>query len=117
MEKSKEKVEVAMRLNTWANRCGYFYNAELDPDAPCAPNNGYNCRHPNCGEEEDGVGCCYAWACPLAYPADGLVCKQFGVGCEECGNGTCECEDDMMVCEIPADKFDARFMWRKKDGT
>ena len=47
---------------------------------------------------------------PLAYPADGLICKQCGMQCSECGNEECECDDDIMVVEIDKQDFDARYM-------
>ena len=28
-------------------------------------NSGFNCRYPEQEEIEDGIGCCYAWSCPL----------------------------------------------------
>lgn len=115
-------MKAIMRLNTWANMCGHFFNAYLEPQNPDdktfypgrdpSPNNGYNCRHPET-EEEDGVGCCFAHSCPMAYRADGGDCKKFGVECEDCGNEDCECDEDMMVCEIPDDQFDERYMYRE----
>lgn len=75
-----KKIEVMMPINTWANRCGYFYNAHFDKAALSTPNNGYNCRHPECAEvDENGVGCCFAWGCPLCYEADEEDCEAFGV--------------------------------------
>lgn len=113
---------VIMRLNTWANMCGHFFNAYLTPKEPDdetfypgrdpSPNNGYNCHHPE-AEEEDGVGCCFAHSCPLAYRADGLVCQRFDIECEDRGNKNCECDEDMMVCEIPDEQFDERCMYRE----
>lgn len=61
------------QINSFANTCGYFYNAEMEEDFNC--NNGYNCKHPQQEEtetnEETGkeVGKCYAWSCPLGYEA------------------------------------------------
>lgn len=74
-----------MTINELANVCGYFYNAEFDPEAPCTPNNGYNCRHPQQEEEEDGVGCCFQWSCPLEniIPADEEDCKKYGIEYED----------------------------------
>lgn len=106
---------VIMRLNTWANMCGHFFNCCLTPGFENKPdvNNGYNCNHLEQEEEYEGVGCCFAHSCPLAYPADGGDCKKFGIDCENCGNEECECDEDMMVCEIPDDQFDERYMYRE----
>lgn len=71
-EKDKAAMPYIVELNTLANACGHFYNAECT-DGICA-NNGYNCLHQAQEEvvedEASGkyVGCCYAWSCPLAYP-------------------------------------------------
>lgn len=80
-----EDVPDIMTINQLANSCGYFFNAELDPDFEFAPNNGYNCRHPENGEKEDGVGCCYQWGCPLqnVCPADEEDCGKYGLDYEE----------------------------------
>lgn len=74
-----------MTINNLANMCGYFYNANFDPEAPCTPNNGYNCRHPEQEEEQQGVGCCFQWSCPLQniIPADEEDCEKYGVEHEE----------------------------------
>lgn len=72
-----------MSINEFASICSYFYNAELDPEAPCAPNNGYNCRHPQQKEKHNGVGCCYQWSCPLAIPAEKEDCEKYGYEYEE----------------------------------
>lgn len=72
-----------MLINEFSNVCGYFYNAEFDPKAPCAPNNGYNCRHPQQEEKYNGVGCCFQWSCPLTVPADEEDCKEYGYEYEE----------------------------------
>ena len=72
-----------MTINEFANKCGYFYNAKFDPEAPCAPNNGYNCRHPQQEEKYNGVGCCFQWSCPLAIPADEEDCEKYGYDYEE----------------------------------
>ena len=53
------------------------------PEAPCAPNNGYNCRHPKQEEKQNGVGCCFQWSCPLAIPADEEDCEKYGCEYEE----------------------------------
>jgi hypothetical protein len=82
-------MKVLMTLNDFANICGYFYNANFDVNAPACPNNGYNCRHPNQGEAQDGVGCCFGWSCPLGeenermYEADEEDCEEFGFDYEE----------------------------------
>ncbi len=72
-----------MTIDEFANQCGYFYNAELDQEAPCVPNNGYNCRHPDQEERYKGVGCCFQRSCPLAIPADEEDCKKYGYEYEE----------------------------------
>ena len=50
-------------FNTFANRCGHFYNAYLEKGITV--NNGYNCNHPDQEETdtEDGqeIGKCYCW--------------------------------------------------------
>jgi hypothetical protein len=43
-----------------------------------------------------------------------MDCKRFGNECEDCGNEECECYEDMMVCEIPEEKFDERYMYREE---
>lgn len=72
-----------MTINNFANICGYFYNAEFDPEATCTPNNGYNCRHPEQEESYGGTGCCYQWSCPLACSADEEDCEKYGIEYEE----------------------------------
>lgn len=105
-------MKVIMTLNRFANRCGYFFNCNLTQGFEDKPNvnNGYNCNHPDCGDEEDGIGCCRADTCPLAFPADGLVCQSCGVQCSECGNEDCDCDDDMVVAEVADHDFDPRYM-------
>ena len=80
-----EDVPDIMTINDLANICGHFFNAELDPDCEFAPNNGYNCRHPENEEKEAGVGCCYQWGCPLqnVCPADEEDCEKYGLDYEE----------------------------------
>lgn len=80
-----EEVPDIMTINDLANICGHFFNAELDPDCEFAPNNGYNCRHPENGEKEAGVGCCYQWGCPLqnVCQADEEDCEKYGLDYEE----------------------------------
>lgn len=73
-----------MTINALANTCGYFFNAELDPDCGFSPNNGYNCRHPENEAKENGIGCCYQWSCPLnVVPADEEDCEKYGLDYEE----------------------------------
>lgn len=75
-----------MTINNLANICGYFFNAELDPETKCGGvNNGYNCRHPKQEENCGGIGCCYQWSCPLAnvIPADEEDCEKYGLDYEE----------------------------------
>lgn len=72
-----------MTINEFASVCGYFYNANFDPETPCVPNNGYNCRHPKQGEKQNGVGCCFQWSCPLAIPANEEDCEKYGCEYEE----------------------------------
>lgn len=47
-----------IQINALANKCGYFFCGEQ--------NNGYCCKHP---ENTEAPGCCYTWACPVAYEA------------------------------------------------
>lgn len=76
-------MKVIMPLNAWANRCGYFFNSCLTEGFEDKPvvNNGYNCNHPEQEEESDGIGCCFAHSCPLAYQSDGLMCPSYGIEC------------------------------------
>lgn len=69
-------------LDELAKTCGYFYNAEWDNGCKC-PNNGYNCKHPDCGEKEDGVGLCMSFTCPVAYEADEEDCEKVGIEYQE----------------------------------
>lgn len=111
-----EAIKVLMEINTWANRCGYFFNAYLTPADPSdktfypgrdpSPNNGYNCRHPECETVEGGIGCCCAFSCPLAYEADEEDCAWFGVEYEE---------GEFVVVEIPEEKFNENRMWRENE--
>lgn len=111
-------MEVLISLNHLANRCGYFFNCNLTEGMEDKPdiNNGYNCNHPACGDEEDGIGCCRADTCPLATPANGAICQSCGSDCESCGNEDCECDDDMMVAEIKEQDYDSRYMYRIKEN-
>lgn len=58
-------IEVKMSLNMLARRCGYFFNAYLTEGYENKPNvnNGYNCSHPDCGDEDEG------WLLPGQIPA------------------------------------------------
>ena len=80
-----EDVPDIMTINQLANICGYFFNAEFDPDCDFSPNNGYNCRHEGQRERGNGVGCCYQWSCPLEniIPADEEDCEKYGMDYEE----------------------------------
>ena len=82
-ELNKEQTRAFMPINDFANICGFFYNAMFDGSCKACPNNGYNCRHPECLEVKDGVGCCFAWGCPLGWEADEEDCKEFGFDYEE----------------------------------
>ena len=64
-------------------------------------NSGFNCRYPEQEEIEDGIGCCYAWSCPLCNTSNGLICAKCGVECEDCGTEDCKCEDDYVIATIP----------------
>lgn len=72
-----------MPINSFATMCGYFYNAVYNNFDSPAPNNGYNCNHPECKRIEEGYGCCHAWACPLGWEADEEDCSEFGIEYEE----------------------------------
>ena len=80
-----EDVPDVMTINQLANICGYFFNAEFDPDSEFSPNNGYNCRHEGQQEKDGGVGCCYQWSYPLenVIPADEEDCKKYGLDYED----------------------------------
>ena len=115
--KCDNRISVLMDVNSWANRCGYFFNAALSPknpddknfypgSQPC-PNNGYNCRHPEQSEQHNGIGCCFAWSCPLAYEADEEDCEAFGVEHEE---------GAFVVVKVNADDYDERVMWKKESN-
>ena len=110
-------MEVMMPLNTLANRCGFFFNCDMTPGYEDKPsiNNGYNCNHPECGDSDEGIGKCLASSCPIAYPASGEDCHDFGVAYECAGCCDCECEDDMMICEIPEEEFDETRMYRRQE--
>lgn len=114
---SKDKMIVLMPLNRLANCCGYFYNCNFTEAGKEQPdvNNGYNCRHPDCGDEENGIGCCRADTCPLAYPADGMICQHSTIMCEECGKEGCACDSDMMVVEINPADLNSHYMYPVKE--
>jgi hypothetical protein len=61
-----------MRINSFANQCGYFYNAYIEKEITI--NNGYNCSHPEQEEIEtvngQKIGSCHCFSCPLGYEAD-----------------------------------------------
>lgn len=80
-----EDVPDIMTINQLANICGYFFNAEFDPECDHSPNNGYNCRHEGQQKQDDGVGCCYQWSCPLEniFPADEEDCEKYGLDYED----------------------------------
>ncbi|ODR35483.1 hypothetical protein [Eisenbergiella tayi] len=81
--KNKEGTRAIMPINDFANICGYFYNAAFNNFNIPTPNNGYNCKHPNCDVIEDGYGCCYTFSCPLGWEADDEECNEFGLDYEE----------------------------------
>lgn len=110
-------MKVIMSLNRFANRCGYFFNCNLTEGFEDKPNvnNGYNCSHPDCDDEEEGIGCCRADTCPLSYPADGPICQSCGMQCSECGNEECDCDDDMVVVEVDDCQFNPSYMWQVKE--
>lgn len=76
-----EKTRAIMELNDFANICGYFYNAVSEKGS--SVNNGYNCKHPECHEIQNGVGCCMSCSCPLGWEADEDDCEKFGVEYED----------------------------------
>jgi hypothetical protein len=96
-----------MEINTLANRCGYFFNANFEPEAKATPNNGYNCRHPEQSENYQGVGCCFSWSCPLGYEADEEDCESFGLECEE---------SEFIIVDILPEEFNENCMWRREGG-
>lgn len=80
---NKDKSKAILTINNMANLCGYFFNAHFDEDCDICPNNGYNCKHPECEEKEQEIGCCYAFSCPLGWEADKEDCEYFGFEYEE----------------------------------
>jgi hypothetical protein len=93
-------MQVLMGINSWANRCGYFYNACIEKDITI--NNGYNCRHPECEYTDKGIGCCYTWSCPLGYEADRVDCKNVGLDHEESA---------YIIVDISEEDYCANSMW------
>ena len=96
-------MQVLMEINDWANRCGYFFNAYLEKDISL--NNGYNCRYPECGHIEQGVGCCHAGACPFGFEADEEDCINFGLEYEE---------SNFIIVDIPEEDYIEDIMWIRK---
>lgn len=82
-ELNADKTRAIMPINDFAGVCGYFFNAEFDPECKSRPNNGYNCKHPECEEVYNGVGCCFSWGCPFGWMADEEDCAGFGWDYEE----------------------------------
>ena len=56
---------IEIDIDALCSRCGYF-------TSECDVNNGYGCRHPEIeGRDENaGLGCCLASACPLGWLSD-----------------------------------------------
>lgn len=82
-EINADETRAIMSINSLANMCGHFFNANFDTSCKSCPNNGYNCKHPECGEEFDSIGCCFSWSCPLGWEADEEDCQEFGWDYEE----------------------------------
>ena len=82
-ELNRDGTRAIMPINDMANICGYFFNAELDDSCETSPNNGYNCKHPECGEIQDDIGCCMCSSCPMGWEADEEDCDEFGIEYEE----------------------------------
>jgi len=106
-------------INEFANRCGYFFNACLDPEEDCTCNNGYNCRHP--GVEETylnpktghKVGMCYGWACPFGFEPDEEDFKSPNIdqnGYEEYEEGEFIIVDDEKL--FATETMDAITLWQ-----
>ena len=96
-------MQVLMEINEWAGRCGYFFNAYLEKDI--SMNNGYNCKHSECGHIEKGIGCCYSWACPFGHEADEEDCINFGLEYEEAA---------FIIVDIPEEEYRENFMWIRR---
>jgi len=96
-------MKVLMEISEWAGRCGYFFNANDEMDI--VVNNGYNCRHSECGHIELGVGGCHAGACPFGYEADEEDCENFGLEYEEAA---------FIIVDIPEEDYVDSYMWTKK---
>ena len=75
-ELNRDGTRAIMPINDMANICGYFFNAELDDSCETSPNNGYNCKHPECGEIQDDIGCCMCSSCPMGWEADEDDCDE-----------------------------------------
>lgn len=82
-ELNRDGTRAIMPINDMANICGYFFNAELDDSCETSPNNGYNCKHPECGEIQDDIGCCMCSSCPIGWEAGEEDCDEFGIEYEE----------------------------------
>ena len=61
-----------MPINDMANICGYFKDTEH-------VNNGYGCSHSECGDKQNGIGCCLPCNCPLGWESDEEDCEEFGI--------------------------------------
>ena len=104
-------MKAIMDINTFANRCGHFYNAYLK-EGICV-NNGYNCKHPKqertWTDEETGktAGFCSCGCCPLGYQAGEADCLRSGLSPES---------GDYIVVDIPEEQFNEDKMWRLGEG-
>lgn len=58
----KRKIE---DFDSFSFRCPYFYNDETSNVG-----NGYNCKHKDCGDVEEGIGRCFTFSCPLVPTAE-----------------------------------------------
>ena len=82
-----------MTINQLANICGYYEDAFIEKGVTV--NNGYNCTHPEQTEVYDGIGCCYAWSCPLAIEADEQDCEEYGV--------EYQCDDAYVLVDLESE--------------
>lgn len=55
-------------FNAFSQRCPYFYTYHARDGSPIV-NNGYNCKHKECGEKEGKIGRCHVFTCPLVEEA------------------------------------------------